>query len=82
MHLKELHFGTFPPTLIFNLAKYLNCLVTELAVLFLKFSVGDLAQPDQFAFTFPHCMSFNMSEASYERGTKSVKSSQFTNLPN
>lgn len=66
MHPKELHFSTFSPTSIFNLAKYLNCLVIEFAVLFLKFSVGDFAQPDQFAFTFLYCVSSSMSEASYE----------------
>lgn len=66
MHPKELHFSTFSPTPIFNLAKYLNCLVTELAVFFLKLSVGNFAQPDQSAFTFLHCVFSTMSEASYE----------------
>jgi len=42
---KELHFSTFSSTLIFNLAKYTNCLVTELAVSLLKFSAGGFAQP-------------------------------------
>lgn len=66
MQPKELHFSTFSLTLIFYLAKYSNCLVTELAGLFLKFSDGDLARPDQFAFTFLHCVFSTMSEASYE----------------
>lgn len=51
MHSKELHFNIFSLT-IFNLVKYSNFLVRDHDVSFLKFSVGDFAQPDQFVFTF------------------------------